>query len=102
MMKKRKYTNIKAVEAQIISMRESGMTRQEIADALGLEKSQIKNWIFRHNKKQKSEKTPAFELNEGGYFHTYFLICASAAFSSRETCAWEMPISSATSICVFP
>ena len=24
------------------------------------------------------------------------------AFFSRETCAWEIPISSATSICVFP
>ena len=28
---------------QIISTREAGMTRQEIADELGLEKEQIKN-----------------------------------------------------------
>ena len=41
-MKKRKWTNIKAVEAEIIKMREEGRTRQEIADALGLEKAQIK------------------------------------------------------------
>ena len=34
--------------------------------------------------------------------YIYFFICCSAAFSSRETCAWEMPISSATSIWVFP
>ena len=37
-MSKRKYTHIKAVEPQIISMRKAGMTRQEIADELGLSK----------------------------------------------------------------
>ena len=51
-MKKRKWTNIKAVETDIIKMREEGQTRQEIANALGLEKAQIKNWISRHNRKQ--------------------------------------------------
>lgn len=34
--------------------------------------------------------------------HMLFLICRSAAFSKRDTCAWEMPISSATSIWVRP
>ena len=43
-MSKRKYIHIKAIEEQIISMCEAGMTRQEIADELGLEKEQIKNW----------------------------------------------------------
>lgn len=38
-MGKRKWTNIKAVEAKIIKMREDGRTRQEIAEALGLEKT---------------------------------------------------------------
>lgn len=52
-MGKRKWTNIKAVEAEIIRMREEGQTRQEIADALGLEKMQIKNWISRHNREEK-------------------------------------------------
>ena len=28
----------------------------------------------------------------------YFLICANADFSRRDTCAWDIPISSATSI----
>ena len=50
-MSKRKYTNIKEVELQIIAMREAGMTRQEIADELGLEKEQIKNWISRYNRR---------------------------------------------------
>lgn len=53
-MEKRKYTNIKAIEPEIIALRKAGLTRQQIADALGLEKSQIKNWVFRHNRKQKS------------------------------------------------
>lgn len=51
-MSKRKYTHIKKVETQIITMREAGMTRQEIADELGLEKGQIKNWIARYNRRK--------------------------------------------------
>ena len=49
-MSKRKYTHIKTMEPQIVAMREAGMTRQEIADALGLEKAQIKNWVQRYNR----------------------------------------------------
>ena len=52
-MSRRKYTHIKEVEDQIIAMRESGMTRQEIADELGLQKSQIKDWVRRYNKRQE-------------------------------------------------
>ena len=51
-MSKRKYTHIKELEAQIIAMREAGMTRQAIADELGLEKGQIKNWIARYNRRR--------------------------------------------------
>ena len=50
-MSKRKYTHMKELEVQILSMRKSGMTRQEIADELGLEKEQIKNWIARYNRR---------------------------------------------------
>ena len=41
-------------------MREAGLTRQQIADELFLEKVQIKNWINRYNKRQSiiSERTP--------------------------------------------
>ena len=52
-MEKRKYTNIKHLEPKIIAMREEGLTRQQIADVLGLDKQQIKNWIFRYNRRQK-------------------------------------------------
>ena len=37
-MSKRNWTNVKAREPLIIAMREAGMTRQEIADELGLTK----------------------------------------------------------------
>ena len=33
----------------IMKMRSDGLTRQQIADALGLNKIQIKNWINRYN-----------------------------------------------------
>lgn len=51
-MSKRKWTNIKALEPEIIAMRKAGKTRQEIAEHLGLEKEQIKNWISRYNREQ--------------------------------------------------
>lgn len=51
-MSKRKWTNIKKYEAEIIAMRAEGKTRQEIAEYLGLEKGQIKNWISRYNREQ--------------------------------------------------
>lgn len=47
---KRQYPHIKKMEPEIIKMREQGKTRQEIADGLGLTKTQIKNWVRRHNK----------------------------------------------------
>ena len=59
-MSKRKWTNIELYEPEIIRLREEGMTRQQIADELFLEKVQIKNWINRYNKRQSilSEQTP--------------------------------------------
>ena len=52
-MKTRKYTHVKELEAEILSMRESGKTRREIAEHLGLEKRQIETWITRYNRRQK-------------------------------------------------
>ena len=51
-MGKRAYTHIAQFEPLIQSMREAGMTRQEIADELGLTKEQIKKWITRYNHRQ--------------------------------------------------
>ena len=41
-MSRRKYTHVQELEEEILSMRQKGATRQEIADQLGLSKSQIK------------------------------------------------------------
>lgn len=60
-MEKRRYTNIKAVEAEIIALRAEGFTRQQIADRLGLEKSQIKNWVYRYNREQKAVPPTDYE-----------------------------------------
>lgn len=49
---KRKWTDLQRLEPDILRMRNAGRTRQEIADALGLEKKQIKNWINRYNHRQ--------------------------------------------------
>ena len=51
-MSKRKWTNIKAIEAEIIAMREAGKTRREIGEHFGLEMEQVKNWVSRHNREQ--------------------------------------------------
>ena len=51
---KRKWTDMRALGGTIQKMRKEGRTRQEIADALGLEKAQIKNWISRYNRRQRS------------------------------------------------
>lgn len=52
-MGKRKYTHVKELEEAILSMREAGKTRREIAEQLGLEKRQIETWITRYNRRQK-------------------------------------------------
>ena len=59
-MSKRKWTNLELYGPEIIRLREAGLTRQQIADELSLEKVQIKNWINRYNKRQSiiSERTP--------------------------------------------
>ena len=54
-MQKRKYTQIKAVEGLILSMRQDGMTLKEIADELGLSLKQMKNWSDSFLKECKKE-----------------------------------------------
>ena len=51
-MGKRRYNKIKEYESVILSMREAGHTRREIADELGLELKQIEWWVSRYNKRQ--------------------------------------------------
>ena len=51
-MSKRKYTHMNEYETLILTMRQSGCTRREIADELGLSVKQIETWITRYNKRQ--------------------------------------------------
>lgn len=46
---------LKDNEKIIIAMREAGKSRQEIADELGLTKSQIKSWVTRYNRKKEKQ-----------------------------------------------
>ena len=59
----RKWTDIQSMERIILQMRQQGRTRQEIANALNLEKEQIKNCIWRFNRKQTQPSVP---LNRKG------------------------------------
>ena len=48
-MSKRNYAHKKRLVELVISMHGSGMTRQELADELGLDKIQVKNCVYRYN-----------------------------------------------------
>ena len=52
-MCKRKWTDIGKYEEQIKKLREAGYTKRELAEKWGLEKSQIKNWIARENRRKR-------------------------------------------------
>ena len=52
-MGKRKFTHVDVYENEILEMRQEGKTRHEIAEHLGLTKTQIKNWINRYNRRQR-------------------------------------------------
>ena len=64
-MSKGKWTSMKEYEQVIIQMREAGMTRQEIADELGLSKKQIENWITRYNKRKTAMATGQVSKRKG-------------------------------------
>ena len=51
-MNKRKYTHVNEYETIILTMRQEGHTRREIADELGLSIKQVEDWITRYNKRQ--------------------------------------------------
>ena len=53
-MSKRKYTKMDKYATEIAAMRKDGRTRQEIADALGLDYDQVANWIKRNNRKKRN------------------------------------------------
>ena len=71
----RKYTHMLEHESKILEMHAEGKSRQEMADTLGLEKLQIKEFIKRHNRRKKEGhvlpkqrgRKPAVTLQEYKY-----------------------------------
>ena len=51
-MSKRNYTNIAKLEPKIITLRDMGKSRTEIAEELGLNWKQVDNWVTRYNKRK--------------------------------------------------
>ena len=51
-MQKRRYTRIKAIEAEILRMHWEGETHRAIAEVYGLEREQVKKFLKRHREKQ--------------------------------------------------
>lgn len=49
----RKYTRMEQYEKQIIEMKAAGKTSREIAEALGIERETVRNWVFRFNRQQR-------------------------------------------------
>ena len=52
-MRKRTYTHVNEYETIILSMRQEGCKRREIADELGLSVKQIEDWTARYNKREE-------------------------------------------------
>lgn len=57
-MSKRKWTDMKQYEEIILRMVSEGGTRKSIADELGLEPGQIKNFMHRYRSSKKKTEPP--------------------------------------------
>ena len=57
-MSKRKWTDMKQYEEIILRMVSEGGTRKSIADELGLEPEQIKNFMHRYRSSKKKTEPP--------------------------------------------
>ena len=49
----RKYIKIDEYGKQILEMKAQGKTSREIAQALGVDRECIRNWVFRFNRQQR-------------------------------------------------
>ena len=53
----RKYTKIDQYKNQILSMKKEGKTQREIAERLGVEKEQIKEWAVKNRSRSQDSPT---------------------------------------------
>lgn len=61
----RKYTKINQYEKEILQWKSEGITIREIARRLGMEYSQIHNWISRYNERQRKLKAGILPRKKG-------------------------------------
>lgn len=52
----RKYTKINQYEKEILQWKSEGIANREIARRLGMEYSQVHNWVSRYNERQRKLK----------------------------------------------
>ena len=56
----RQYTHVKHLEPIVFKMKKEGISNAEIAEALGLSKSQVKDLVKRHNRRTRcADNMPA-------------------------------------------
>ena len=67
---RRKYTNINQYEKEILQWKSEGITNREIARRLGVEYSQIHNWVSRYNERQRKRKAELFREKKAGHAKT--------------------------------
>ena len=61
----RKYTKINQYEKEILQWKSEGITNREIARRLGMEYSQVHNWVSRYNERQRKLKAGIFPRKKG-------------------------------------
>lgn len=61
----RKYTKINQYEKEILQWKSEGITNREIARRLGMEYSQVHNWVSRYNERQRKLKARIVPRKKG-------------------------------------
>lgn len=61
----RKYTKINQYEKEILQWKSEGITNREIARRLGMEYSQVHNWVSRYNERQRKLKAGIVPRKKG-------------------------------------
>ena len=66
----RKYTKINQYEKEILQWKSEGITNREIARRLGMEYSQVHNWVSRYNERQRKRKAGIVPRKKAGHAKT--------------------------------
>ena len=66
----RKYTKINQYEKEILQWKSEGITNREIARRLGMEYSQVHNWVSRYNERQRNSRRELFRGKKAGHAKT--------------------------------